>query len=95
MNAGNLIFGLLIVGSFMAMFSMHRRGAHAHGGSSAHGGMGGGGCGGHGHGNGQHDDHADGPAHEHQVDKPLLGPPGTKSGDPAPAPAQDERHSGC
>lgn len=94
MNAGSVIFGLLIVGSFMVMFSMHRRGAHAHGDSSAHGSMGGGCCGGHGHGNG-HNEHADEPPHEHHDDKPLLGPPGTKSGDPAPVPAQDDRRSGC
>ena len=90
MNAGNLIFLLLIVGSFVAMFSMHRGGGHAHGG------MGGGGCGG-GHGDHSHDQSDETTregAHEHGQ-KPLLGPPGTQSNEPAPEPAQGHRHRGC
>ena len=46
MDAGTLIWILLIGGGVLAMVFMHR-GGHAHGGSG-----GGGGCGGHGHGHG-------------------------------------------
>ena len=78
MNAGNLIFLLLLVGGVFWMFSMHR-GGHSHGGM--------GGCGGgHGHGNDQTDERGPDTAHDHGQ-KPLLGPPGTQSGAPAPAPA--------
>lgn len=89
MSAGSLIFLLLIAGSVFAMFSMHR-GGHAHGGM--------GGCGGgHNHGGGDReeepaDTHA---GHEGHETKPLLGPPGTRSGEPASAPAQGHRHRGC
>jgi hypothetical protein len=90
MNAGNLIFLLLIVGGALAMFSMHRGGGHAHGG------MGGGGChGGHSHDDGQSNEHAHETGAEQET-KPLLGPPGTASNEPAPAPAaQGHRHRGC
>lgn len=72
MNAGNLIFVLLIVGGLFAMFSMHR-GGRAHG--RAHGGMGG--CGGHG------DKHGDSSTDERQEEdkKPPLGTPGPHSHD--------------
>lgn len=75
MSAGNLIFLLLFVGGFLAMFSMHR------GGHGASGGMGGC-CGGH-----SHDTSEDREQSEHpgggQTTKLLLGPPGTQSSRPA------------
>lgn len=89
MSAGSLIFLLLIFGSFVAMFSMHRGGGHAHGGMG-----GGGGHGGHGgHDEEQNADESAG--HEGHGQKPLLGPPGTQSNEPAPTPAQRHRHRGC
>lgn len=63
MDAGNIIFLLLIVGGVLAMFFMHR-GGHAHGGM--------GGCGGHGHKHGGSS--TDEPRKEDK--KPLLGKPG-------------------
>ena len=95
MSVGTLIFLLLIVGSFVAMFSMHRGGGHAHGGM--------GGCGGghgHSHGGGNADEEEPASSHtghqEHgDKNKPLLGPPGTQSGETASAPAQGHRHRGC
>lgn len=84
MSVGSLIFLLLIVGSFVAMFSMHRGGGHSHGGLA-------GGHGGHG-GHGNEDEQTAGHA-GHEQKKPLLGPPGTQSGQPAPA--DHERHRGC
>ena len=88
MNAGNLIFLLLVIGAAFAMFSMHR-GGHAHGGSA-----GGGGCGGHNHG-GSHEAEQPPNTSGGQETKPLLGPPGTQSGTPVPAPVQGHRHRGC
>ncbi len=63
MDAGNLIFVLLIVGGLFAMFFMHR-GGHAHGGM--------GGCGGRGH------NHGGSFTDERREEgkKPLLGRPG-------------------
>ena len=85
MSVGSLIFLLLIVGSFLAMFSMHRGGGHSHGGC-------GGGHGGHGGHRGDEDEHtAEHSGHEQR--KPLLGPPGTQSGQPVPA--EPRRHRGC
>ena len=83
MSAGNLIFFLLIVGGFVAMFSMHRGGQA--------GGMGGC-CGGHSHGTNQDNEQSEHPENE-QTTKPLLGPPGTQSSRPAAAvaPARRER----
>ena len=91
MNAGNLIFLFLIVGGALAMFSMHR-GGHAHGGTAS--GDGGGGHGGHNHGGSGDAEHVHdaGGAKETQ---PLLGPPGTQIGEPAPVPAEGEKHRGC
>lgn len=63
MDAGNLIFLLLIVGGVFAMFFMHR-GGHGHGGM--------GGCGRHGHSHG-------GSATDERREedkKPILGKPG-------------------
>lgn len=82
MNAGNLIFLLLIVGGLFAMFFMHR-GGHAHGdaghGGHAEGGMGC--CGGHG------DKHGGSSTDEHQEEdkKPPLATPGPHSHDHEPA----------
>ena len=91
MSAGNLIFLFLIVGGFIAMFSMHRGGGHAHGGM--------GGCGGHGSHNRSGGDETGTNAHtghEGHEQKPLLGPPGTAANESATAPAaHDERHRGC
>ena len=89
MNAGNLIFLLLIIGAPLAMFAMHR-GGHAHGGIRG----GGGGCGGHGHG-GSHEGDQTPNTSGRQETKPLLGPPGTQSGTPLPAPSHGHRHRGC
>ena len=83
MDAGNLIFLLVIVSGVFGMFFMHR-GGHGHGGM--------GGCGGHSHG------HTDEPAPDAQrgEKKPLLGPPGTQSSASAPAPAEGRKHRhGC
>lgn len=92
MSFGSLIFLLLIVGSFLAMFSMHRGGGHSHGGL-------GGGCGGHsghdGHGGRSDEDVPDAEHSGHEQRKPLLGPPGTKSGQPVSAAAEPRRHRGC
>ncbi len=63
MNAGNVIFLLLIVGGVFAMFFRHR-GGHAHGGM--------GGCGRHGH---NHGGSSTGERREEDK-KPLLGEPG-------------------
>ena len=96
MNAGNLIFLLLIVGAPLLMFSMHR-GGHAHGGTAGGGrggGCGGGGGGGHNHGGG-HEQEQTPNASGGQETKPLLGPPGTQSGTPVTAPAEEHRHRGC
>lgn len=82
MSVTSVLFPLLIVGSFVAMFSMHRSNA------SAPGGMGGC-CGGH----GSHDhqnEQAPGDG-----DKPPLGPPGTSPKESAPAAAHAGRHRGC
>ena len=82
MDAGSLIFLLLIVGGVFAMFAMHRGGGHSHG-------MGGGCGGGHGH------NHSDEPAPDAargDEKKPVLGPPGTPSNAPAPGPAHGRRH---
>ena len=96
MNTGTLIFLLLIVGAPLAMFSMHR-GGHAHGGTA--GGGGGGCCGGGGHNHGgSHEEEQTPDRSGGQETKPLLGPPGTQSGEPVPtasAPAQGHRHGGC
>jgi hypothetical protein len=97
MNAGNLIFLLLIVGAPLAMFSMHR-GGHAHGGAAGGGGGGGGGgcCGGGGHNHGaSHEEEQTPNTTAGQETPPLLGPPGTQSGTPVRAPAQEHRHRGC
>lgn len=91
MNAGNLIFLLLIVGAPLAMFSMHR-GGHAHGGTVSGGGC----CGGGGHNHGaSHEEEQTPNTTAGQETQPLLGPPGTQSGTPVPAPAQKHRHRGC
>jgi hypothetical protein len=66
MDAGNLIFLLLIVGGAFSMFFMHRGGGHGHGG----GGMGG--CGGHGHSHGG----SSTAERREEEDKPILGKPG-------------------
>ena len=92
MNAGNLIFLLLIVGGAVGMFSM-RRGGHANGGTGG-GGCCGGGHSGHDHGGGYDAEHSADMDGE-QTTKPLLGPPGTHSNEPVPVPAQGHRHRGC
>lgn len=83
MDAGTLILWLLIVGGVFGMFFMHR--GHGHGGM--------GGCGGHSR------DHSGEPARDTgrgDEEKPVLGPPGTRSGAPVPGPAQGRRHRhGC
>jgi hypothetical protein len=92
MNAGTLIFLLLLVGAPLAMFSM-RRGGHAHGGTAG----GGGGCcggGGHSHGGGREEEQTPDTSGGQET-KPLLGPPGTQSGTPVPAPAEGHKHRGC
>ena len=76
MDAGNLIFLLLIVVGMFGMFAMHR-GRHGHGGM--------GGCGG-GHSHGYDDEPAP-DARRGDEKKPLLGPPGTQSSPTARAPA--------
>lgn len=92
MDAGNLIFLVLIVGGAAAMFSMHR-GGHAHGGTAGSGGQGGMG-GGHDHG-GSDEEEQTPDASGGQETKPLLGPPGTQSNEPAPVPEQEHRHRRC
>jgi len=87
MNAGNLIFLLVVVGGAVAMFSMHRGGGHSHG---THGG------GGHGHGSAD----SQGPSEEPREEgkKPLLGKPGTPTHEHEhePEPDADEhRHRSC
>ena len=86
MNAGNVLFLLLIVGSVFGMFFMHR-GGHGHGGM--------GGCGGHSHGPGRDNELVREPR-DGEEKKPLLGPPGTQSGSSLPAPGgrREHRH-GC
>jgi hypothetical protein len=73
MDAGNLIFLLLIVGGVFAMFFMHR-GGHGHG-----GGMGG--CGGHGHSHGGSSTEE----RREEDEKPILGKPGPHGHDQEPA----------
>lgn len=75
MDAGNLIFLLLIVGGVFSMFFMHR--GHGHGG----GGMGG--CGGHGHSHG-HGGSSTEERHE-EDEKPILGKPGPHGQNHEPA----------
>ena len=83
MDAGNLIFLLLIVGSVFGMFFMHR----------GHGDGGMGGCGGHSQG---HSDEPGRDARRGDKEQPLLGPPGTQSRPSAPAPAEGRKHRhGC
>ena len=89
MNAGNLIFLLLIIGAPLAMFSMHR-GGHAQGGTAGGGGC----CGGHNHGGGREEQQTPDSSDGEEI-KPLLGPPGTQSGTPVPAAAERHRHRGC
>jgi hypothetical protein len=93
MNAGNLIFLLLIVGGPLAMFSMHR-GGHAHGGTA---GGGGGGCcgggGGHNHGGGHEEEQTPNQSDGTET-KPLLGPPGSGVDAPIPVAAGHHRHGG-
>lgn len=91
MNAGNLIFLLLIIGAPLAMFSMHR-GGHGHGGTAGGGCCGGGG--GHNHGGGREEQQTPNPSGGEET-KPLLGPPGTQSGTSVPAAAERHRHRGC
>lgn len=89
MSTGSLIFLLLIVGSFAAMFAMHR-GGHA---GSAMGGC----CGGGGHGHGDDDHEHDHRPEAEEKGTPILGPPGTQSTQPVPASAGhgDHQHRGC
>ena len=86
MDAGSLIFLLLIVGGVFAMFAMHRGGGHAHGGK------GGGCCGGHGHDRGSPDDQSS--TDEPREEKPLLGKPGSQGHDHEAATASGKRR-GC
>lgn len=67
MDAGNLIFLLLIVGGVFAMFFMHR-GGHAHGGMGGKG---------HNHGGSSTDERRG------DDKKPLLGKPGPHGHEPA------------
>lgn len=83
MNAGNLIFLLLIVGGVVAMFAMHR-GGHGRGGM-------GGCCGGHSH---KEEPAPDATGSEEK--EAVSEPPGTQSSPPALTPAQRGKHQhGC
>ena len=90
--SSSTIFLLLIIGVPLAMVFMHR-GGHSHG--SGNGGTGGGmgGCGGgHNHGGGHDHDTKRGDEPATQAKSPLLGPPGTASGNPAPVAVEGHRH---
>lgn len=87
MNAGNLIFLLVVVGGAVAMFSMHRGGGHSHGA--------GGGCGG-GHGHGSSDSHGSPEEPREEKKKPVLGKPGVRAHVHEPEPAAERpRRGGC
>ena len=86
MNASNVVFLLLIVGSVVAMTWMHRAG-------QGRGGMGG--CGGHGRNHGGHDESTP-DRHGEEEKKPLLGPPGAGRDSSASKVADTEKHRrGC
>lgn len=86
MNASNVIFLLLIVGSVFAMTWMHRAG-HGRGGM--------GGCGGHGHNHGGDDEPTPDRRGEEEK-KPLLGPPGAGRGSSASKVTDAGKHRhGC
>lgn len=84
MDAGTLIWILLIGGGVLAMIFMHR-GGHAHGGLG-----GGGGCGGHGH-SGSSADESQEPRRE---DAKPVPKPGAHSHGQEPA-ATGGKHRGC
>lgn len=92
MNAGNLIFLLVVVGGAVAMFSMHRGGGHSHGtrgsGGHVHGSSG--------HGSSNSQGTADTTEQPREEGKPLLGKPGTGEPESEREPAADEhRHRHC
>ena len=82
--SSSTLFIILLVGLPLLMMLMHRGG---------HSGMG---CGmGHSHDGNAHKDGAREPDTGERETKPLLGPPGTASGTPAPVPSEKPRHRGC
>ncbi|GIU94189.1 MAG: hypothetical protein KatS3mg012_0646 [Gaiellaceae bacterium] len=85
MDAGTLVWILLIGGGVLAMFFMHR-GGHAHGGFG-----GGGGCGGHGQGHDHSGTAADEPRNE---DARPLAKSGSHDHGDKPVPA-GSKHRGC
>lgn len=86
MDAGTLLWILLIGGGVAAMFFMHR-GGHAHGGSG-----GAGGCGGHGHDHGRTS--ADESREPRKEDAKQLGEPESHDHEREPATAGG-KHRGC
>lgn len=85
MDAGTLVWILLIGGGVAAMLFMHR-GGHSHGGS------GGGGCGSHGHGHGSPS--SDEEQEPRKNDSKELGKRGSHDHDREPA-AAGSKHRGC
>lgn len=87
MDAGTLLWILVIGGGLFAMFFMHR-GGHAHGGP--------GGCGGHGHDHGDPSSDKQQEQRREEDKKPLQGKHGSHGHDDEPATATaGHKHRGC